>query len=310
MRDRYSPSVDLLSHLDAFVAVADAGSFTRGADACGVPQPVVSRRVSALEKHLGGRLLRRTSRSVELTSLGRTLLPYASDLVARADHLVEVARAHATDYVVALPRDADPRALVAAKRAAEDTQLALGFVEDDPAGRTAALAAGRVAAALTASPPDAASLGGPLGAGTATDELRGRRVHLDQLRRRDPDARPRVLHLDAEDDVPWVRDPVRRAAGAAGLRPDQVLVGTGRTDALTAAHEHGDVLLCTRAWATRQDLRWRDLAGVDVARSYAFLQPSGARGTPMALQAALPALARAVGLDAPVPEPAPMPEPT
>ena len=42
-----------------------------------MPQPVVSRRVAALERRLGGALLERSTRSVTLTELGQRVLPHA-----------------------------------------------------------------------------------------------------------------------------------------------------------------------------------------------------------------------------------------
>ena len=288
--------MDLVSQLDAFVAVAESESFTRGADVCGVPQPVVSRRVAALEKRLGGRLLSRTSRSVELTPLGRSILPHAADLVAKAEHLQELARSHSAEFGLGVPAEADARALVAARHAAETAGLALEFTEGPADERAALVTAGRVSAALVPCPPDEAWMSAPLGAGTASDDLRGRRIHLDQLRRRDRTQRPGRVHVDAEDDVPWVRDVVRRAARGAGLRPDQVTVGSSRTTVLTASYEHGDVIICTQAWATRNDVHWRELAGVELRRSYAIALPPGT-SVPHGVESAAPALARAVGLE-------------
>lgn len=55
----------------AFVAVAREGSFARAADHLGVGRSAVSRSVQRLEQQLGMRLLRRTTRSVSLTSEGQ-----------------------------------------------------------------------------------------------------------------------------------------------------------------------------------------------------------------------------------------------
>lgn len=295
MRSRYSPSVDLMGQLESFVAVADTGSFTRGAELRGTPQPVISRRIAALEKRIGGRVLNRTSRSVELTSLGRTLLPHAADLVARAEHLLEVAKSHAAEFVIAMPPHADARALVAARNAAQPDGLALGFWELSPTERADAVTTGKIPAALLPCPPDEAVMSAPLGAGTANSALRGRRLHLDQLRRRGPTDRAGTVYLDAEDDVPWVRDLVIRAARSAGLGPDQVVVGAPRTTALTAAYEYADAIVCTAPWAARHDLRWRAFGDLELERSYTLELATGMRPPP-GLDGAVPALARAVGL--------------
>ncbi|WP_165358568.1 LysR family transcriptional regulator [Haloactinopolyspora alba] len=290
--------MDLLAHLHAFVAVAEARSFTRGAETCGAPQPVVSRRIAALEKHLGGTLLHRTSRQVDLTELGRTLLPHAADLLARTDHLYELARSTmAAGLVVGVPPGTDPRTLVAARRAAAAAGLAVTFSEHDAADRASLLRMGRLDIAVLPCPTDEEEIGAELGAGTATDDLRGRRVHLDQLRRTASEhGRPRALHLDAEDDVPWVRDPLRRAARAAGLRDDQVRADTTPTQAMTNALEHGDAVLCTQARADALGLHWRPLGDVVLRRTY-----SVASGSPVdsaTVRSAFPALALAAGLSA------------
>ncbi|USP11871.1 LysR family transcriptional regulator [Aeromonas dhakensis] len=59
-----------LNDMALFVEVAKAKSFRRAAEAAGVPNPTLSRRISALEKAIGLRLLHRTTRKVELTEAG------------------------------------------------------------------------------------------------------------------------------------------------------------------------------------------------------------------------------------------------
>jgi DNA-binding transcriptional LysR family regulator len=62
-----------LSNLQAFVAVAELGSFHAAAEALHLSQPALSRRISNLEDALGTRLFDRTTRRVSLTLLGREL---------------------------------------------------------------------------------------------------------------------------------------------------------------------------------------------------------------------------------------------
>lgn len=64
---------DELGSLAAFVAVADAQSFTRAAGQMGVSQSALSHKIRRLEARLGVRLLTRTTRSVSLTEAGATL---------------------------------------------------------------------------------------------------------------------------------------------------------------------------------------------------------------------------------------------
>ncbi|BBK34442.1 LysR family transcriptional regulator [Allostella humosa] len=54
--------------------MADAGSLTAGAGRLGLPLATVSRKLAALEDHLGARLLARTTRRVVLTEAGRGYL--------------------------------------------------------------------------------------------------------------------------------------------------------------------------------------------------------------------------------------------
>ena len=58
----------------AFIAVADVGSFSEAARRLGVSPSAVSQAVRALEERLGTPLLRRSTRSVSLTDVGREYL--------------------------------------------------------------------------------------------------------------------------------------------------------------------------------------------------------------------------------------------
>ena len=63
--------MELLNDMALFVEVASTLSFRRAAEATGVPNSSLSRRISALEKAIGLRLLHRTTRRVELTEAGQ-----------------------------------------------------------------------------------------------------------------------------------------------------------------------------------------------------------------------------------------------
>jgi DNA-binding transcriptional LysR family regulator len=62
--------INLFQAMQAFIRVADAGSFAQAAQQLNVATSVVTRHVSSLEKHLGIRLLQRTTRKVVLTEAG------------------------------------------------------------------------------------------------------------------------------------------------------------------------------------------------------------------------------------------------
>lgn len=63
-----------LQRLRCFVAVADDLNFTRAAARLHVSQPSLSAQVRALERDVGAELLRRTTRRVELTEAGHSML--------------------------------------------------------------------------------------------------------------------------------------------------------------------------------------------------------------------------------------------
>ena len=66
-----------LSELQAFIAVAERGSFRAAAEDIHLSAPALSRRIERLETSLGVRLFERTTRKVGLTSLGRVFLERA-----------------------------------------------------------------------------------------------------------------------------------------------------------------------------------------------------------------------------------------
>lgn len=60
-----------LNDIVVFARVVEAGSFTAAARLLGMPKTTVSRRVAALEREVGVRLLQRTTRSLAVTDAGR-----------------------------------------------------------------------------------------------------------------------------------------------------------------------------------------------------------------------------------------------
>ncbi|WP_459616699.1 LysR family transcriptional regulator [Bordetella sp. 2513F-2] len=76
-----------LRSLRIFSMVARSTSITRVAIELGVSQPAVSRYLSALEKQCGGYLFTRNGRGVELTELGKQVLPMAEQVLASASEL-------------------------------------------------------------------------------------------------------------------------------------------------------------------------------------------------------------------------------
>ena len=89
------------------LAVARSGRFTTAAESLGLNHTTVSRRITALETSLGGRILARTPGGWELTDLGRRAVRAAEDVEtaiatihegeAEADQIAGVVRISATD---------------------------------------------------------------------------------------------------------------------------------------------------------------------------------------------------------------------
>ncbi|MCW5660266.1 MAG: LysR family transcriptional regulator [Burkholderiaceae bacterium] len=73
-----------LRQIEAFIAVADASSFTAAASRLGLTAQAVSQLVAELESVLGFRLFDRTTRKVALSSAGRDFLGSAETLLRHA----------------------------------------------------------------------------------------------------------------------------------------------------------------------------------------------------------------------------------
>jgi DNA-binding transcriptional LysR family regulator len=74
-----------LGQLEAFIAVAREGSFTRAAERLNLSQPSLSARIHHLEASLETQLFKRDERPVRLTPAGEIFLPYAERAVGVLD---------------------------------------------------------------------------------------------------------------------------------------------------------------------------------------------------------------------------------
>ncbi len=70
-----------LANLNAFIAIAELGSFSEAAERLHLTQPAVSKRIASLEQQLGVRLFDRLGREIGLTEAGRALLPRAYQIL-------------------------------------------------------------------------------------------------------------------------------------------------------------------------------------------------------------------------------------
>lgn len=94
-----TPSADRLTE---FVTIVREGSISRAARVLQVPRATLSRRFNALERELGVRLLRRSSRPMRLTAAGE-------DLYGRAQRIIKDTR---TAWEAARMHDGIPRGLL------------------------------------------------------------------------------------------------------------------------------------------------------------------------------------------------------
>src|SRR5205809_6126774 len=72
-----------------FVQVAELGGFGKAANQLHLTQTALTRRIQKLEAYLAVRLLDRTTRSVNLTAVGRQFLPQARRLVSETISAVD-----------------------------------------------------------------------------------------------------------------------------------------------------------------------------------------------------------------------------
>ena len=80
-----------LKQLEAFVWVADLGSFRKAADRLNTTQPNVSSRIALLEGTMTRKLMERDAGSVRLTSKGIQMLEYARKVLRTADAFADAA---------------------------------------------------------------------------------------------------------------------------------------------------------------------------------------------------------------------------
>jgi DNA-binding transcriptional LysR family regulator len=77
--------MDKLDDLITFLRVADAGGFSAAERSTGVPKSSLSRRIAALERQLGVRLVQRSSHAFHLTDVGERVYRHARAMADEAD---------------------------------------------------------------------------------------------------------------------------------------------------------------------------------------------------------------------------------
>ena len=271
MRFRHSVRcMDLVGACRAFVYVSDRGSFTLGAAAARIPQPVASRRVAALEKHLGARLFDRTSRRATLTRFGRDMLPSARRLVDLAESMeYDARRARQAPFGLAVPEVCPTRELALLAAEGRRHGLRLDPRPAPPGERVHLLRSRDVRAAVIAVPSGEATWSVPLGVAAAAEPAVAV-AYVETLRvgRTDPPAGARRVWIQPEDDVPHIRDPLTRIRDAVGLRPGQVAVAASLASAAAEVLASTDLLLCSLRQARELGLHWRPTGEIRLERGY------------------------------------------
>lgn len=78
-------------YLREFITIARLSSFSRAAEELCISQSSLSKHIAALEQELGIRLFNRTSRSVELSDVGKRLLPHAAGIAEMSQQIQSIA---------------------------------------------------------------------------------------------------------------------------------------------------------------------------------------------------------------------------
>src|ERR1700727_3836447 len=87
-----APMAIELRHLRYFVALADAGNFTRAAEQMFIAQPTLSQQIRRLEEIVGTQLLQRRREGLQLTKAGSVLLDASRTVLSLVDHEVNRTR--------------------------------------------------------------------------------------------------------------------------------------------------------------------------------------------------------------------------
>ena len=86
--------MDQLRALRYFSAVVETGSFTQAAKRFSVPASSLSRRVADLEKSLGATLLKRSTRTVQVTEIGRSYFEQVREILLQLEQSDESVRSY------------------------------------------------------------------------------------------------------------------------------------------------------------------------------------------------------------------------
>jgi DNA-binding transcriptional LysR family regulator len=258
-----------------FVAVAERLSFSRAAEDLPLSQSALSEAIRRLEAEVGTRLLRRNSRSVELTAPGEVLLADARNVLAGLDRAIDRAERAGRGEVGRL------RVGFEASGAGELSTLARArFAQEHPAvrvepkrfdwgGEAAALREGACDVAFVWLPNDLSGL--------EVHEVRSEPRYAGLPKGHRLAAKPRVSIMDLKDEpIMWTRRAPRLWVDwwAVNPRPDgsEPIWGPENENVeemLEQVAEGVAICITPRSMAThyaRPDLAWVPIADVEPLR--------------------------------------------
>ncbi|WP_458354177.1 LysR family transcriptional regulator [Peribacillus frigoritolerans] len=97
-----------IRHLKTFQTIVEIGSYTRAASKLGYTQSTITSHIQALEHEIDGELFTYTNRNLQLTALGRDLIPLAEDLLSTHEQIKNM---RCTDEVKGVLKVAAPESL-------------------------------------------------------------------------------------------------------------------------------------------------------------------------------------------------------
>ncbi|MFJ4470010.1 LysR family transcriptional regulator [Streptomyces sp. NPDC089424] len=279
--------MDLVRHLECFVAVAEESHFGRAAARLGMAQPPLSQRIQRLERELGVRLFERTSRQVRITEGGALLLARARELLARSEEFLATAhrlRDGETGLLrAALPPDLSGETVAALladfDRRHDLTAPELELHELSTAGQLARFASRELDVGLIHHPCDITGLElGPvlrreLGVllPAKTAPAGPGEVPLASLTGRD-------LILFPRGDAPALYDDLLTTCARNGYTPPAVRHAQGASFVRGLVLSAGAVALAPRDTLAGPDIVWRPLTGAPLAWRHSVAWPKGRGG--------------------------------